>query len=605
MPFKPSIQEGLRILSDMDPEQRNRARQILGGALIVLGLLLGFAVGQQMGSGTSADAADQLAADRVQGNSELSVTDDRNGDSDGEYALSTKTIRSMSGADSAMDAEEFDARLAKRLSEYGALSSVSAGPVMDGDISANAANDADGLGIARVATAAYADSLGSESMGYGDSVAPAALHVLDADDHTDHADHADHTVEGGVEEFIVASVATLPDYAGGRASGMAGGAGAFKAPTDSLTIVTRGEIGKGESLATALKGQGISPGTVHLIATEMRKVFDFRRSRPGDKYRLAQEPDGRVLDFRYSQSPEESFYLAWEGTRYVVKKETAELRPQVAKIAGIVDSSFYGAVLALGEQSALASEFARILAWDIDFSRNVHPGDEFAILYERLYRRNADGEEVYVRPGRVLAGRYAGKAGDHTIVLFEDHLGHAAYFRPDGSSVERAFLAAPLEFSRISSRFTGSRRHPILKITRPHPGIDYAAPHGTPIWAVSDGTVEYRARAGGSGNLIRIRHVGGYTSHYAHLSKFAKNLKVGDKVTQKQIIGYVGSTGLSTGPHVCFRVKKDGRYVDPMKISSPAGEPVAKAKIEQFAAVRDELLADLGPGAVSVADEAL
>lgn len=374
---------------------------------------------------------------------------------------------------------------------------------------------------------------------------------------------------------------------------------------DSLTIVTRGEIDLGESLGSSMRRQGISPGTVHLIATEMRSVFDFRRSRPGDRYRLGQDSEGRVLDFRYAQGPEESFYLAWEGTRYVTRKETAELRPQIAKIAGIVDSSFYGAILALGEQSSLASEFARIFAWDIDFSRNVHPGDEFQILYERLYRRNDDGEEVYVRPGRILAGRYDGNVGLHTVVYFEDESAAGGYFRPDGSSVERAFLVAPLEFSRISSRFTRARRHPILNVTRPHPGIDYAAPLGTPIWAVADGVVEYRARAGASGNLIRIRHIGGYTSHYAHLSRFATDLSVGDRVEQKQIIGYVGSTGLSTGPHVCFRVKKDGSYVDPMRIASPAGLPVDGHDLIVFRNVRDRLLADLGPGPLNLADEAL
>ncbi len=376
-------------------------------------------------------------------------------------------------------------------------------------------------------------------------------------------------------------------------------------PVEHFTIVTRGEIASGESLGASLRRQGIAPSTVHLIATEMRKVFDFRRSRAGDTYRLGQDADGRVLDFRYSQSPEESFYLAWEGTRYVVRKESAELRPLVAKIAGLVDSSFYGAILALGEQSALAAEFSRILAWDIDFSRQVHPGDEFQILYERLYRTSDDGEDVYVRPGRILAGRYAGKAGDHTVVYFEDEEGNGAYFRPDGSSVERAFLAAPLEFSRISSRFTRARRHPILNVTRPHRGIDYAAPHGTPIWSVADGVVEYRARAGASGNLVRIRHRDGLTSHYAHLASFAKGLKVGDRVKQKQIIGYVGTTGLSTGPHVCFRVKRNGVYVDPMKIGGPAGEPVADARLAVFRSIRDQLLADLGEGPVAVANEAL
>jgi len=399
----------------------------------------------------------------------------------------------------------------------------------------------------------------------------------------------------GVARYASVSIDTLPIHR------------AAKRPnaSDSLTIVTRGEIGLGESLGSSLRRQGISAGTVHLIATEMRTVFDFRRSRPGDHYRLGQDTDGRVLDFRYAQGPEESFYLCWEGTRYVVRKETAELRPQIAKIAGIIESSFYGAVLALGEQSALATDFARILAWDIDFSRNVHPGDEFQILYERLYRRNDDGENVYVRPGRILAGRYDGNVGRHTVVYFADENHIGGYFRPDGSSIERAFLIAPLEFSRISSRFTRARRHPILNVTRPHPGIDYAAPYGTPIWAVADGVVEYRARAGASGNLVRIRHAGGYTSHYAHLARFAVGISVGDRVEQKQLIGYVGSTGLSTGPHVCFRVKKHGDYIDPMRIRSPAGSPVDNTSFAVFQHVRDRLLADLGPGPISLADEAL
>lgn len=375
--------------------------------------------------------------------------------------------------------------------------------------------------------------------------------------------------------------------------------------SESLTIVTRGKIGKGESLGSSMRRQGISPRTIHLVASEMRKVFDFRLSRPGDEFRLGQDSEGRVLDFRYSQSPEKSFYLAWNGTRYVAEKETAELRPQIAKIAGIVDSSFFGAVLALGERSALAAEFARILAWDIDFSRSVHPGDEFQILYERLYRRNDDGEEVYVKPGRIFAGRYDGRVGEHTVVYFEAEDGRGAYFRPDGTSVARTFLATPLEFSRITSRFSWARKHPILKITRPHPGIDYAAPQGTPVWSVAAGIVEYKARAGASGNLIRIRHQGGLTSHYAHLASFARNLKVGDRVDQKQVIGYVGSTGLSTGPHVCFRVKRDGKYVDPMQISGPAGDPVGIERIAVFRSVRDQLLADLGSSPLSAADEAL
>ena len=372
---------------------------------------------------------------------------------------------------------------------------------------------------------------------------------------------------------------------------------------EELTLVTEGEV-QG-SLASSLRRQGVSPAAIHLISTELRKVFDFRRSRAGDAYRLTQDPDGRILDFQYSQGNGDSYSLAWKGTRYVATRQAEILEPQVAKIAGVVDGSFYDAILALGEQSALATEFAKILAWDMDFSRHVHPGDEFSILYERMYTKGTDGKAVYVRPGRILAGRYSGRSGEHTVVYYENGEGEGAYFRPDGSSIERAFLAAPLEFSRITSRFTNARRHPILNITRPHPGIDYAAPYGTPIFAVADGVVEFKARAGASGNLIRIRHSGGFTSHYAHLSNFSRGLNVGDKVRQKEIIGYVGSTGLSTGPHVCFRVKKNGQYVDPMRIAKPAGPAIEYDRIDHFRDVRDQRLADLGRGPFIAANEAL
>lgn len=374
---------------------------------------------------------------------------------------------------------------------------------------------------------------------------------------------------------------------------------------DELTLVTRGEIAKQESLASSLRRQNVSPAAIHLISTELRKVFDFRRSRAGDAYRLTQDAAGRILDFQYSQGSGDSYALTWKGTRYVASKQTEVLEPQVAKIAGVVDGSFYDAIMALGEQSSLATEFAKILAWDMDFSRHVHPGDEFSILYERMYTKGPDGTSVYVRPGRILAGRYSGRSGEHTVVYYENGHGEGAYFRPDGSSIERAFLAAPLEFSRITSRFTNARRHPILNITRPHPGIDYAAPYGTPIFSVGDGVVEFRSRAGASGNLIRIRHSGGFTSHYAHLSSFARGLNVGDKVGQKEIIGYVGSTGLSTGPHVCFRVKKNGQYVDPMRIAKPAGPAIEYDRIDHFRDVRDQRLADLGRGPFLAANEAL
>lgn len=372
----------------------------------------------------------------------------------------------------------------------------------------------------------------------------------------------------------------------------------------SLTVVTKGVLERGQTLSAALRAQGISSATIHLIAAEMRGTFDFRHAQPGHRYRLGQDPDGMVLDFRYSTSAEKSYYLFWEGTRYVVREDHAALRTQLAKVSGGIQSSLYEAIVNVGEHSALAGAFADIFAWDIDFSRSVRPGDDFQILYERLYRTDDEGTEVYVKPGRILAARYRGSVGDYEAVFFEGD-GRSGYFRPDGSAMERAFLVAPLEYSRISSSFSTARRHPILGVVRPHRGIDYAAAPGAPVWSVADGTVIYRGWAGASGNLVKIKHRTGYVSYYAHLLGFEKGIKVGDSVTQKQVVGYVGSTGLATGPHVCFRVQKNGRYVNPLDVVSPPAAGVAGAEWPLFKARRDLLLSDLGSATLVAADEAL
>jgi murein DD-endopeptidase MepM/ murein hydrolase activator NlpD len=372
-----------------------------------------------------------------------------------------------------------------------------------------------------------------------------------------------------------------------------------------LTIVTKGEIVAGESLSAALRRQGISTATIQLIANEMKPVFDFRQSLPGQRYRLGQDPEGMLLDFRYSINSEESYYLSWEGNGYLVREDRAPLQAQLAKVSSVIESSLYEAVKSLGEQTQLAGDFADLFAWDIDFSRSVRPGDEFQILYERLYRTDDDGEEIYVHPGRILAARYSGGVGDYSVVYFENSKGRGGYYRPDGSSVEREFLVAPLEYSRISSMFSRARRHPILNIVRPHRGVDYAAALGTPLWSVADGVVIFRGWAGASGNLVKIKHPAGYVSYYAHLSRFEPGIEVGQRVTQKQRIGYVGNTGLSTGPHVCFRVQRYGHYVNPLEISSPAGTAISGQDWPNFQARRDLLLSDLGDGSLIAADEAL
>ena len=358
-------------------------------------------------------------------------------------------------------------------------------------------------------------------------------------------------------------------------------------------VVTKGELGAGQSLSGELRGQGISPDLIERIDRHVRPVFDFRHSRPGDAYRLALDSAGRIVDFRYSLSPEESIYLFWDGESYVARREQAKLEARIAILAGMVEASLYESIRGLGEFPELADGFAEIFAWDIDFTLSERSGDEFRMLYERLYLTDDDGQEIYVRPGRIMAAQYRGADRDYAAVYFETGQGQGSYFRPDGTSVERPFLAAPLRYSRISSTFTNARMHPILNVTRPHPGIDYAASEGTPLWAVASGTVVFRGYAGDSGNLVKIRHENGYVSHYAHLSKFAEALRVGSEVRQKQVIGYVGRTGLTTGSHVCFRLTSNGRYMNPLEIESREPSPVDPLLTSDFARTRDRLMAYL------------
>ena len=374
---------------------------------------------------------------------------------------------------------------------------------------------------------------------------------------------------------------------------------------ESDRFYTSGVISRGETLAYALGQQGIPRLTVHQITSELARHFDFRRTQPGHAYRLTQDAEGRVVEFRYSTSPMEGFTLVLEGDGYAVRRDELELEPREVRIAGVVTTSLHDAVKALGESPQLASDFADIFAWDIDFTRSVRPGDEFRILYERLYFVDQSGKQSYLRPGRILAAQYNGSAGAHSAVYFESQPGQGGYYRSDGSSVQRQFLQAPLRYARISSRYSAARHHPILRITRPHQGIDYAAPAGTPIWAVADGRVIYRGYAGGFGNLVKIRHSKGYVSYYGHLSRFGSGLKVGQRVRQKQVIGYVGSTGLSTGPHVCFRIAQDGRYFNPAKLHTPAGDAVSAQRRPEFLASRDALLARLDTGTLSATNEAL
>jgi murein DD-endopeptidase MepM/ murein hydrolase activator NlpD len=369
--------------------------------------------------------------------------------------------------------------------------------------------------------------------------------------------------------------------------------------------VVDGTLVRGETLAESLQVRGISADRIHVIAREMAPVVDFRYAKPGDRYRLVLTASGDVESFRYERSLAEHYELVRSGEGFLAKAHRPEILRHRVRIAGLVTSSLYAAIEQLGESRELAEDFAEIFAWDVDFSRGAQRGDEFSILYERLYTRDDKGQETYLRPGQILAARYTSRTDDHRAVYFEPVEGRGAYYRPDGEPMERQFLKAPLDYKRISSSYSNSRFHPILKIRRPHHGIDYAAPYGTPVWSVANGEVMFKGYQSGFGNLVKVRHVNGYVSYYAHLSRFAPDLRLGQRLHQKQVIGYVGSTGLSTGPHLCFRLAKEGEYVNPTLLHAARGEPIPRRARDRFAAHSDELLAALDPRPLVVTNEAL
>jgi murein DD-endopeptidase MepM/ murein hydrolase activator NlpD len=221
------------------------------------------------------------------------------------------------------------------------------------------------------------------------------------------------------------------------------------------------------------------------------------------------------------------------------------------------------------------------------------------MVFEKFFDK--DG---FVRYGRVLAAEYRSSKRNFVAVWFEDAPGHGGYFTPDGNSVRRAFLKAPVKYSRISSRYTKARLHPILRTRRPHEGVDYAAPVGTPVWSVANGKVIFAGWSGGFGRLVKVKHTNGYISYYGHLSRYAKGLRVGQTVSQKQLVGYVGMTGLATGPHLDFRLQKNGRFFDPLSVKLDMGEPIAPRSRSRFTQVLEMRMAELRAAAPEVVLEA-
>lgn len=350
--------------------------------------------------------------------------------------------------------------------------------------------------------------------------------------------------------------------------------------------ITEGGFKEKSTLYQSLLGKNISIRWVDLIISKLKPFVDFKKTK-GATYRFITDAEGEMVRFIYEAGPTEVYEIEKDSKgEFIVERQKVPLQVPLVKIVGEIHSSLFEAVNAIGEQDQLALSFAEILAWEIDFYQDVREGDRFKVVVEKIYK----GEQ-FIQYGTILAVEYL--RGGEVIrgVRF-----NGGYYNGEGFSLQKAFLKSPLRFNRISSRFSRARRHPILGGIFPHFGIDYAAPAGTPVWAVADGTIVSAGWAGGFGKQVVLRHKNGYNTYYGHLSRYGPGIKKGQRVKQKQTIGYVGTTGLSTGAHLDYRLSKDGRFRNPLKEVFPPGYPIEGEKIEEFNKKKDQCLGWLADG---------
>lgn len=331
-----------------------------------------------------------------------------------------------------------------------------------------------------------------------------------------------------------------------------------------------GKVKSGQSLSHLLSPEGIGPATLHHIATEHRETYDVRRMREGRPWWVFRSaPDSVVHHFVYGIDEREFVVFDLTGGQEARRgRYPSETRRKY--VEGEVSGSLYQTLEDAGHTTTLAFAMSNVYAWTIDFSR-IQPGDRFRILYERDW---VAGKPVGLP--RVVSSEFIHRGRNFPAFAFDQGEG-LDYFDETGASLRKAFLKAPVEFSRISSRFNKKRFHPVLKKVKAHLGTDYAAPHGTEILAVGDGVVTEASYTKGNGKYVKIRHNDTYTTQYLHMSR--RNVKAGQAVRQGDVIGYVGSTGLATGPHVCFRFWKNGQQVDHLKEDFPPSTPI-KAEAE-------------------------
>jgi murein DD-endopeptidase MepM/ murein hydrolase activator NlpD len=353
--------------------------------------------------------------------------------------------------------------------------------------------------------------------------------------------------------------------------------------TDSMEIV-EASIKRGENLSQLLSAYNISPATVSELSKKAANVFNVRRINAGRDYTLLHLRDSArtAQYFIYEASPIE--YVIYDlRCDLAVTKVTREVEVIEKSVAGIITNSLYDDLIKAGGSPQLVNTFADIYAWRLDLNR-IQPGDKFKLIYdEKVVGTTTIGF------GKIKSAYFEHEGKEIYAIAFEQG-NEKGYFDQDGKSLKKAFLREPLEYSRVSSRYNLKRFHPVQKRFKPHLGTDFAARSGTPIRTVGDGIVQEARYTRGNGYYVKIKHNKTYTTQYLHMSRFAKHIRPGTRVKQGQTIGYVGSTGLATGPHLCYRFWKNGKQVDALRVKLPLADPVSKKHMSEFTALREEIV---------------
>jgi murein DD-endopeptidase MepM/ murein hydrolase activator NlpD len=347
--------------------------------------------------------------------------------------------------------------------------------------------------------------------------------------------------------------------------------------TEDRSATVSGKVETGETFYDLMKSSETSNVEILAMAKAARKVFSLRKIKTGQPYEIRLDLNGEPETFRYEIDDHRIFVLNRKPDGWTAGVVLIEYEMRERVVEGSIQDSLYLSLVDACQPAVLAADLADVFAWDIDFALDLRYGDTYSILYEERWR---DGR--YAGPGRILAARMVSRGEVYTAVYYKDATGEEDYYDSDGRSLQKQFLKSPLRFKYISSSFSTNRVHPVLKIRAPHLGVDYAAPYGTPVRAAANGRVVSIGRNGGMGKMIKIRHTGIYATVYGHLSGYATGLNVGKQVKQGEIIGYVGSTGLSTGPHLHYAFYKNGKLINPMKEQNPRAKSIPPSEFDRF-----------------------